>query len=478
MPRLLYTLLHSAHSWLLLAMENIKHFLETSTIHGLTHISTTRKHARVFWIAVVVFGFTFSVYLIQQSFKAWDESPVTTTIETLPIANLTFPTVTVCPPRNTFTDLNHHLRMSDNMTLDNDIRKALSNYAVELLHGHFFEFNLARLNKMQQEHRYRNWYYGTSHIVLPFKKWKFPNNIFYSVVTSAMSGVMWTQYFGEKYDQDKVETDILYQVQLKPPADNLTLHFTMEKVAVKESDTDKESLLIQNKYINMGTKNISRTLKVPPKYTTIRLQRKIQIEEVLKIKLDLMPGFRLSWNFSGNVEPQQEHTLDSSCVGNELTCAFVRFANMLVISNHSLTDIWNILKEIKYTISVDKVCKNYLYENPEIQSIVTTFEETLNVKSSEIILGNMTDTTLKTAAEMFLYVNSCTYLLTPWLSFCKNLFENESPSTILLSLNRMLKVGDTRENRDLKTIVKKLFQKSNSLFSLKYGEVKGMSGTD
>ena len=119
-----------------------------------------------------------------------------------------------------------------------------------------------------------------------------------------MSGVIWTQYFGEEYDQDKVETDILYQVQLKPPADNLTLHFTMEKVAMKESDTDQESLLIQNKYINMGTKNISRTLKVPPKYTTIRLQRKIQIEEVLKIKLDLMPGFRLSWNFSGNVEPQ------------------------------------------------------------------------------------------------------------------------------------------------------------------------------
>ena len=228
----------------------------------------------------------------------------------------------------------------------------------------------------------------------------------------------------------------------------------------------------------MGTKNISQIFKFSPKFTTIRLQRKILIEEVLKIKLDLRPGFRLSWNFSGNVEPQQEHTLDSSCVGNELTCAFVRFANMLVISNHSLTDIWNILKEIKYTISVDKVCKNYLYENSEIHSILTTFEKTLNVKSSKIILGNMTDTTLKTAAEMFLYVNSCTYLLTPWLSFCKNLFENESSSTILLSLNRVLKVGDTRENRDLKIVVKKLLHKSNSLFSIKYGKSKGMSGTN
>ena len=144
-----------------------------------------------------------------------------------------------------------------------------------------------------------------------------------------------------------------------------------------------------------------------------------------------------------------------------------------------------MVKTVKSETSLDLNCEYYgnmnsraMLSGDSMLSQVKAVEQMLLMESSEHINDSLTNEDLKTAAEMFLYVNSCTYLLTPWLSFCKNLFENESPSTILLSLNRMLKVGDTRENRDLKTIVKKLFQKSNSLFSPKYGEVKGMSGTD
>ena len=35
-------------------MESIRNFLESSTIHGLSYISTTRKYVRVFWILVVI----------------------------------------------------------------------------------------------------------------------------------------------------------------------------------------------------------------------------------------------------------------------------------------------------------------------------------------------------------------------------------------------------------------------------------------
>ena len=34
-------------------MEGVRAFLESSTIHGLTYISTTKKCARLFWILVV-----------------------------------------------------------------------------------------------------------------------------------------------------------------------------------------------------------------------------------------------------------------------------------------------------------------------------------------------------------------------------------------------------------------------------------------
>ena len=89
-------------------MEGVGTFLESSTIHGLTYISTTKKYARLFWFLVVTSGFVGATLLIKESFDSWSESPVKTTIETIPISELKFPKVTVCPPRDTMTDLNYN----------------------------------------------------------------------------------------------------------------------------------------------------------------------------------------------------------------------------------------------------------------------------------------------------------------------------------------------------------------------------------
>ena len=98
-------------------MEQISTFLESSTIHGLNFISTTRKYVRAFWILVVLAGFATAGYLIQTSFQSWADSPIKTTDETLPISEIPFPKVTVCPPKNTFTDLNYDLMMAENLSL-------------------------------------------------------------------------------------------------------------------------------------------------------------------------------------------------------------------------------------------------------------------------------------------------------------------------------------------------------------------------
>ena len=111
-------------------MEEIKNFLESSSINGLTHISVTKKHVRLFWILVVILGFTGASIIIYQSFQSWEMSPVKTTIETQPIREITFPKVTVCPPKNTYTDLNYDLMMTENMSLNNDTRNMLANYAL------------------------------------------------------------------------------------------------------------------------------------------------------------------------------------------------------------------------------------------------------------------------------------------------------------------------------------------------------------
>ena len=81
-------------------MEQLKTFLESSTIHGLVHISTPRKLTRLFWVVVVIAGFISAGMIINESFVSWADSPTKTTIETVSITKMTLPKVTVCPPKN------------------------------------------------------------------------------------------------------------------------------------------------------------------------------------------------------------------------------------------------------------------------------------------------------------------------------------------------------------------------------------------
>ena len=48
-------------------MKVVKEFLQSSTIHGLAHIATTDKLTRLFWMFVVLSGFTVAAVLIQRS---------------------------------------------------------------------------------------------------------------------------------------------------------------------------------------------------------------------------------------------------------------------------------------------------------------------------------------------------------------------------------------------------------------------------
>ena len=128
-------------------MEMINKCLEASTVHGLSHISTSRRLVRLFWILVVIAGFTLAAVLIYESFESWAESPVKTTIETLPIINLPFLKITVCPPKNTYTDLNLDLMNVGNMTFENDLTNGNSTDS-QLLEGFVNIFNIKIIKKL------------------------------------------------------------------------------------------------------------------------------------------------------------------------------------------------------------------------------------------------------------------------------------------------------------------------------------------
>ena len=106
-------------------MDAFREFLESSTIHGLGYISSSKSHVtKVLWACVVITGFSTAGFLINNSYTDWKDNPVSTTISTQPIADLKFPKITVCPPRGSNTALNYDL-MKLNKTMNDTTRQRL-----------------------------------------------------------------------------------------------------------------------------------------------------------------------------------------------------------------------------------------------------------------------------------------------------------------------------------------------------------------
>ena len=91
-------------------MEAVTTYLESGSINGLNHIAATKKWDRLFWILVVNGGFIISTILIVEMYMAWGDNPIRTDVDTLPMSEISFPKVTVCPPKDTFTDLNYDIK--------------------------------------------------------------------------------------------------------------------------------------------------------------------------------------------------------------------------------------------------------------------------------------------------------------------------------------------------------------------------------
>ena len=314
-------------------MDCMKIFLESSSIHGVSYISTTRKCAKLFWICVVTFGFTGAAYLILQSFKAWDESPVSTTIETLPITEITYPKVTVCPPKNTYTDLNYDLMMTENATLSNDTREELRNFAVKLLYDHLYDSIIRNLSQLVDNDRYFNWYHGYTEITIPQHGWMNGRNSYdieHSFRTFAISGSVSTQYFSDKFDAEKVVENIKCQFRIFTPEsargnENVTFHMEVEKISMKDLSTGREVSYFGPTQLMSEETKIAKNF-TPPESGSVLFYRKVSPDDVKVMSLGQMPGLRVTWYYTGmEVKPQSYwYDIDS------ITMSLIRNISILI----------------------------------------------------------------------------------------------------------------------------------------------------
>ena len=291
-------------------MGEFRTFLEASSIHGLTYISTTRSLFRIFWTLVVITGFTGAGFLIYESFQSWEESPVSTTVETLPITELTFPKVTVCPPKNTYTNLNYDLMMAENITLDNDTRKEYANYVLDLLQDHFHEKYMDNFTQLEEENRYFNWYHGFTEVNLPITfpyAFQYREDLKFIVRTWTPNGCISTKHFGQKFDLDNVPIETFNEIELYfydyiKKTNLMTL--TLEIETIKQMRT-AEQLKIgpknQEQSVSGLDESHSKVVKnfTPPIDIHIIHKRVVPKEDFINLKM--MPGFKVKWYLNAYV---------------------------------------------------------------------------------------------------------------------------------------------------------------------------------
>ena len=206
-------------------MKTVKEFLESSTIHGLVYISTTKRLVRLLWLCVVISGFMGAGVLIHQSFSSWTASPVSTTIEVLPITDLDLPNVTVCPPRNTFITLNPDLVMARNVTLDDEQRQELIDSVPDSVYdsslgAQYVDFLEYRTNTGQDN--YRDWFIGITKLDLPRRDVENGINI-YSLETTKLEGTFTSPDFPEPFDENKFDPKLKTELYI-------TISVDMEKL--------------------------------------------------------------------------------------------------------------------------------------------------------------------------------------------------------------------------------------------------------
>ena len=157
----------------------------------------------------------------------------------------------------------------------------------------------------------------------------------------------------------------------------------------------------------------------------------------------------------------------------------LRFANIFFNSqpNYTLFQINGVIQNVKFGLSIDNTCyDNGFYHSSIQESNVKAVEQKIPIRKDERIhYDDMTDTMLNNAASMFLYLNSCSDLYTPWFVFYKDLFQNKSPSQIVLTLNRILKSKSTLQTEKFRGIAKNLFEAITNVYSLKYNDIQNIT---
>ena len=142
--------------------------------------------------------------------------------------------------------------------------------------------------------------------------------------TSALSGNITTQYFGEKFNATNIDAgDVNIHLHIHSPISfsqkddnriNITLQFSIEKVTMTEY-SDKDRLILSefeslDPIVNHISRNISIS-KLNSDKIIVENKRRVTEEDIRNLKLNQMPGFQLTWHYHESLVAYKMNEHDS-----------------------------------------------------------------------------------------------------------------------------------------------------------------------
>ena len=423
-------------------LDELNNFLSSSTIHGLAHIPTSKRLWRVFWISIVIAGFSVSALLIWMSFKGWQESPITTSIAIQPLRELQFPRITVCPPRDTATSLNLHLHLADSLVLSNQTRQLLTEYfyqnALEIGYDELFR----NLTKYLESDGLRKWYEGVSNIRFPYYHTGY-SMMYYRYKTIATQGELSTPFFGQPWNLTNFDKGFYYHVDIYGPWDDTVSDWTQSNVSIvveleqdvlNELSAGYDEVISGDWVFHRGETKINKTHKVggTENYFWFALRRKISDEDTAQLNREKIPGLRVKWHYNGSVATDKSYHTENR--------NFVRLVN-IVHSSQSLGDIWTAATEAKRLSleGISKYCIHNMIKDSIVGDRLDLIEARLGVETRDEVLQTVTSASLLTAAEIYTHLVYCSIRtrIKSWMSLYPRLLREHSAKTIIMSLARI-----------------------------------------
>ena len=458
-------------------MDFLKEYLESSSVHGFLYVSKAKHFlAKILWLCIVIIGFTSATLMISSAFKNWEDSPIKTNIETLPISQLNFPRITVCPPKNSYTSLNIDIVESEKKTLDNKTRVKLYEEILERVDEKQMNRIFSNFSLMNESGRLFNWFEGKSNFSHP-SYYPPKDTMFYKIVTMNSYGEISSKYFGENFNKTKLNDirQIIFMIEVWVPEimlqyDNSTFSFEINQVAIRDNDIESgfDDFHISGfGYLSKQQNNFSATITDNlPKYVTFFAKRKLSMSDIDELDYEKMPGFKLNWKFSSSSLKYSNKYISKE------TLEFQRFTNIVKSSLEFTSEIelWKIVKDQRKnwtsTTLPKKLCEHFT-EPQVMKENSAKIVEILKITQLQNFTS-VSENVLELSAKMFILLNSCSYAEKPWMKTYENLLKSSSLKEILLTLSRLRK----NDNAAF------LFERLTKILHLKQGNVHKMFAKD